>query len=243
MYFVVMKLFRTACIFSAIAIHGLLLASIPEPVNITAMDSGGSTSGHISVSLSFQQAATAAPQPVTEQLQEKSIETQQPAPKAVIENRKPIIETAEKPIAAVGAPAETRANTDTSADAQAETAQQPEPAHEQPPAAEAAAASRQTIASGIHHNIITEPLFANSPKPPSYPSIARKRGQQGVVWLDIKLDKDGEQTTVEVFQSSGIRALDRAALKAVKQWQFLAHKVGSITVASHIRIPVEFSLD
>ncbi|WP_237443284.1 energy transducer TonB [Sinobacterium norvegicum] len=239
-----MKLVRTACIFSAIAIHGLLLASIPEPLSDVTLDTGGGASSPMAVSVGFQQ--TAAAKAVTKENsdpveQEVATPVQPPVKQdkpeqelakngSVMTNKpEPLIEPEPQQIPQPTEPV-------------ADTIEEPDTT-EQQPAPEAALASSQTIASGIHHNIITEPLFASSPTPPSYPTIARKRGQQGVVWLDIKLDKHGEQTGVEVFQSSGVRSLDRAALKAVKQWQFLAHKVGNLTVASHIRIPVEFSLD
>lgn len=92
-------------------------------------------------------------------------------------------------------------------------------------------------------NIITDPVFATPPRPPIYPQIARKRGQQGTVWLDVLLDKKGQQVAVEVYKSSGVSPLDRAALEAVKDWQFIGHRVNTLAVASRIRIPVEFSLD
>ncbi len=105
------------------------------------------------------------------------------------------------------------------------------------------AANNRPNDHGVHKAIITEPLFSRSPVPPHYPQIARKRGQQGTVWVDVFLDKRGRQLRTDIFQSSGVSPLDRAALDAVKQWQFIAHRINDIAVASHIRIPVEFSLD
>ena len=96
---------------------------------------------------------------------------------------------------------------------------------------------------GIHELVVTDAIFSESPAPPRYPSLARKRGQQGTVWIDVVLDDDGEQLDVDIFQSSGVRQLDRAALVAVQKWKFIPHQVNSISVASHLRIPVEFSLD
>lgn len=96
---------------------------------------------------------------------------------------------------------------------------------------------------GVHETIITTPIFSSLPVPPDYPQLASKRGQQGTVWVDVLLDARGDQIRTDIFQSSGVSPLDRAALAAVKQWHFIAHRINDIAVASHIRIPIEFSLD
>jgi protein TonB len=96
---------------------------------------------------------------------------------------------------------------------------------------------------GIHELVVTDAVFSESPAPPQYPGLARKRGQQGTVWIDVVLDNDGKQLGIDIFQSSGVRQLDRAALVAVQKWKFIPHQVNSISVASRLRIPVEFSLD
>jgi protein TonB len=100
-----------------------------------------------------------------------------------------------------------------------------------------------TSAAGVHEISITEPIFSSSPIAPQYPQLARKRGQQGTVWVDVLLDEQGRQIRTDIFQSSGVSPLDRAALAAVKQWRFIAHRINDIAVTSRIRIPVEFSLD
>ena len=96
---------------------------------------------------------------------------------------------------------------------------------------------------GIHELVVTDAVFSESPAPPQYPGLARKRGQQGTVWIDVVLDDDGKQLGIDIFQSSGVRQLDRAALVAVQKWRFIPHQVNNISVASRLRIPVEFSLD
>ena len=103
------------------------------------------------------------------------------------------------------------------------------------------AAAQQS--QGVHQTtVITDPMFAQSPLPPRYPSIARRRGQQGTVWLEVWLDEQGSQTRLLLQQSSGIKALDSAALDAVENWRFLPHQVNGHAIASRVRIPVEFSL-
>lgn len=107
-------------------------------------------------------------------------------------------------------------------------------------ASEATVMSNQ---SGVHEDIILDPQFKSDPQPPVYPRLARKRGQEGVVWLDIWLDSRGEQTKLEVYDSSGVGSLDRAAIDAVSQWQFVPKHAAGMTIASRVRIPVHFVLN
>lgn len=55
---------------------------------------------------------------------------------------------------------------------------------------------------------------------PEYPSIARLRGQEGSVWIDIEVS-EGKLARVFVRKSSGFLTLDNAALQAVRQWAFV----------------------
>lgn len=90
---------------------------------------------------------------------------------------------------------------------------------------------------------IREPKFAEPPKPPVYPSLARKRGQQGTVWIDVVLDAEGMPAEQLIFKSSGISLLDQAALAAVSEWRFRPYEEDGQTFQSRIRIPIEFSLN
>lgn len=54
---------------------------------------------------------------------------------------------------------------------------------------------------------------------PIYPQQARRMGRQGRVMLQVFLDSDGRVVQAVVQQSSGVIALDEAALEAVQQWQ------------------------
>lgn len=89
---------------------------------------------------------------------------------------------------------------------------------------------------------VSKPTFARQPKAPRYPKLARKRGQEGTVWLDVWLDEQGQQARLEVAQSSGLDMLDQSALKAVSKWRFKPLKQNGVAMASRVRIPVEFSL-
>lgn len=54
---------------------------------------------------------------------------------------------------------------------------------------------------------------------PHYPLQAKRMGQQGRVLLQVFLDASGRVTQAIVQQSSGVTALDHAALTTVRHWQ------------------------
>ncbi|MGH1440695.1 MAG: energy transducer TonB [Cellvibrionaceae bacterium] len=91
--------------------------------------------------------------------------------------------------------------------------------------------------------IVYKPSLSAPPVPPIYPNVARKKKQQGTVWLDVSLDVLGRQQELTVHKSSGVALLDKAAIKAVTQWKFA--DIQQNHQASHvkIRIPIEFLLN
>ncbi len=91
--------------------------------------------------------------------------------------------------------------------------------------------------------LITKPSFKIKPKHPPYPHHARRRGLEGTVLLEIWLDKRGKKEKVLVLTSSGHAILDKAALKAVNQWQFNHHEIQGKASASRLHIPIRFNLD
>lgn len=90
--------------------------------------------------------------------------------------------------------------------------------------------------------ISKQPRFARPPAAPVYPSQARRRQQQGTVWLDVRLDAQGQQMEQQVLRSSGVKSLDQAALAAVKKWQFLPELHNGVGVPSRVHIPIEFAV-
>jgi len=111
---------------------------------------------------------------------------------------------------------------------------------------EAPAVDRQAAPNNIGPNevqLLDEPLFASAPTPPRYPLQARRRGQSGTVWLAVTIDPKGRTHQLALLASSGVHALDQAALRAVEQWQFLPYRVNGRALASRVHIPVEFSLN
>ena len=87
-----------------------------------------------------------------------------------------------------------------------------------------------------------KPSFAQAPQPPRYPAQARRRNQQGVVLLEVRLDARGEQRELTLLRSSGVPSLDQAALTAVAGWRFRAEVRDGQAVPSRVQIPIEFAL-
>lgn len=88
-----------------------------------------------------------------------------------------------------------------------------------------------------------EPRFARTPVAPAYPAQAKRRQQQGTVWVDVRLDARGKQVELQLLRSSGVASLDQAALVAVKKWQFLPETQNARGVPSRVHIPIKFAIE
>ncbi|RLB39870.1 MAG: hypothetical protein DRH12_10910 [Deltaproteobacteria bacterium] len=102
-------------------------------------------------------------------------------------------------------------------------------------------ASLSTGAS--EQNLIVEarPAYLKNPPPP-YPAIARRRGYQGTVILEVLVSKDGAVKDLRVFKSSGHKELDKTAMRAVKKWIFEPGKKGSTPIDMWVKVPIRFVL-
>ncbi|MBW2465852.1 MAG: energy transducer TonB [Deltaproteobacteria bacterium] len=78
--------------------------------------------------------------------------------------------------------------------------------------------------------------------PPVYPKLARKRGQQGTVILQVLVNGEGRVDELKIDFSSGFSLLDRAALTAVRKWIFEPGSRGGAKVPMWVRVPVTFKL-
>ena len=58
----------------------------------------------------------------------------------------------------------------------------------------------------------------------------------------VNVDANGMATNPEVVNRSGSRELDRAAMDAVRKWQFKPALKDGKAIASTVDVPVEFKL-
>lgn len=86
------------------------------------------------------------------------------------------------------------------------------------------------------------PSFMQPPTAPRYPNLAKRRNQQGVVLLEVRLDERGQQRALQIVRSSGVESLDEAALEAVAAWHFRPETEDGRAVPSRVQIPIEFAL-
>ncbi len=78
--------------------------------------------------------------------------------------------------------------------------------------------------------------------PPSYPMVARRMGWQGRVVLSVEVLANGSPGQVNVHQSSGHDVLDKAAIKAVSGWRFVAARQNGQAVSKRFLVPIPFIL-
>lgn len=109
--------------------------------------------------------------------------------------------------------------------------------------AQASQSELQGLKASAEPLLVQHPAFVEPPNPPPYPELARKRGRQGTVLMEVWIDQYGRQTKLEVMRSSGTSSLDRAAVRAVRDWKFKPYEREGETVASRLQIPVEFALN
>jgi len=97
--------------------------------------------------------------------------------------------------------------------------------------------------SGSGKQIIREarPLYRSNP-PPKYPAVARRRGFQGNVVLEVLVGQIGNVIDLRVLSSSGYPILDRAAKSSVKHWTFEPGMRGQKKVEMWVRVPIRFEL-
>ncbi|MCK4618943.1 MAG: energy transducer TonB [Desulfobacterales bacterium] len=85
------------------------------------------------------------------------------------------------------------------------------------------------------------PIYDKNPSP-KYPLIARRRGFQGTVVLEVMVDRNGRVGELRVLKSSGYKVLDRAASASVRDWIFKPAIKGNEKIEMWVRVPVRFKL-
>lgn len=85
----------------------------------------------------------------------------------------------------------------------------------------------------------TGPVPVHSP-PPVYPRRSLRQGESGEVLLEVLVGADGRPRQVDIARSSSHRALDHAAVSAVRRWRFQPAMRQGQPVAQVVQIPVAF---
>tara|TARA_B100000315_G_C14589843_1_gene595148 strand:- start:2787 stop:3575 length:789 start_codon:yes stop_codon:yes gene_type:complete len=82
-----------------------------------------------------------------------------------------------------------------------------------------------------------------SSTPPLYPRLAQRRGWEGTVLLEVEILSSGNVNMIRVVRGSGHKVLDRAATRAVYEWQFSVRQTDDSNITATVEIPVTFILD
>lgn len=125
------------------------------------------------------------------------------------------------------------------------TARTPEPATEHPKPSATSSLSDSAPAAGTTTGLSTPPRYglAGLANPvPKYPWLARRAGEEGRVVVRVAVNAKGRVDHVEVTRSSGHARLDRAALKALRNWRFVPAKHNGYPAAGTVEVPVTFRL-
>lgn len=77
---------------------------------------------------------------------------------------------------------------------------------------------------------------------PVYPETARRAGVEGITILKFEVQANGGVGAVMVERSAGHQDLDRAAIAAVRRWEFEPARRGRQPVAAWVTLPVRFEL-
>jgi protein TonB len=85
------------------------------------------------------------------------------------------------------------------------------------------------------------PRYKTNP-PPVYPRMARRRGYEGTVLMEVLVSREGRVQALRLLESSGHSVLDREAMAAVKGWVFEPARRGSGKVEMWVKVPVRFKL-
>lgn len=95
-------------------------------------------------------------------------------------------------------------------------------------------------AAGLAAGSTPEPIQRT---PPRYPGEALRNGDTGTAVVRAEVDEEGRVAAVSLVSRTGSRALDRAAMQAVRGWRFRPAQRDGRPVPGSVDVPIEFSLD
>jgi protein TonB len=90
--------------------------------------------------------------------------------------------------------------------------------------------------------VTTDARFRARPVAPEYPPRARQMGVEGTTVLRALVGEAGDTLELIVWQGSGMRLLDEAALAAARQWRFEPARRGDRLLTAWVEVPVRFIL-
>lgn len=109
--------------------------------------------------------------------------------------------------------------------------------------ADQAPIKNESVVRQQDNTVVQQARFKNLPPAPNYPRRARLRGQQGTSLIHAQLNTTGEVIKTRLVKSSGHSLLDKAAIKAVYQWDFMPGATSQGNVQMWVEIPVQFILN
>lgn len=83
--------------------------------------------------------------------------------------------------------------------------------------------------------------LGHNPKP-TYPTVSRKMGEEGTVYLSVYILSSGLVQEVKIKKSSGYQRLDQAAIQAVQKWQYVPARKNNIAINTWHTQAIKFSL-
>jgi len=123
----------------------------------------------------------------------------------------------------------------------AEIEQQPEPITEPIAAQPTEAPPLETVMTEVVPPRVD--AYQHNNPPPKYPRLSKRLREEGTVLVQLLINKNGTVNEVEIKVSSGYPRLDKAAMKAVKQWRYTPASQGNKTIAYRYEQPVHFSMN
>lgn len=93
---------------------------------------------------------------------------------------------------------------------------------------------------------VTPPVFSADyleNRPPAYPALSRRLGEQGRVILRVLVNTGGSADEIQIRESSGHARLDKAARDTVRGWRFAPARRGATPEPAWVLIPVSFKLE
>ncbi len=180
------------------------------------------------------------PKPAVSSVRAKTVAPEKPVPKVKpVSKVKPVPKV--KPVSKVKPVPKVKPNpeTDTQSvvDPSAAVTDPAPPSTPLPPATDFDSTEHQAVSPPQFHA-----EYLNNPRP-RYPLMSRKRHEEGVVRLRVRVDAKGHPESVRILVSSGYPRLDQAASSVVQEWRFVPARQGGRTLAAWVEVPIQFNLE